>query len=133
MRLLAFAFLTIGCSTHGLSPDAPDLAEFPDLAPVLPDGVHSLSGIDEMLPDDDLQPLDSILGDAKNVGFGESVHTTGGYTQAKFRVIKYLVEKKGFRAIGWEWQRVDGQVVEDYIVDGKGTARRAAQGHSVLS
>src|SRR5690349_3742906 len=124
MRSLLFAFLTVGCSGSGLRDESPDLAPAPDLAPLLPDGVHALAGIDETLPDDDLAPLDAILGDARNVGLGESVHTTGGYTQAKLRVIKYLVEKKGFRALGWEWQRVNGQVVEDYIVGGKGTAHR---------
>lgn len=70
------------------------------------DGLFRLEGIDESLPHDGLAPLKSIVGDAKFVGLGESIHTSGGYYRAKFRVFRYLVERLGFRAFAMEspWQ-----------------------------
>src|SRR5690349_21451383 len=61
--------------------------------------VSMLAGTDFELPDDDLAPLDGIVGDADVVGIGESVHTTGGEVRMRARLIRYLVEVLGFRAI----------------------------------
>ncbi|MCP4659074.1 MAG: erythromycin esterase family protein [bacterium] len=65
-------------------------------------GVYSLHGIQEDLPDDDLEPLQAIIGDASVVALGESIHGSGGYSRLKFRVFKYLVEHMGFRAFAFE-------------------------------
>jgi erythromycin esterase len=131
MRSLVILFLTVGCQRGGIAPGSPpDLGQAPDLAPIAP-GVYRLDGIDETLPPGDLQPLAAIVGNAHVVGLGESVHTTDGFTQAKFRTLTFLVEKMGFRALAFEWQRTSGQAVDDYILLGGGSAGAAARGLSV--
>ena len=91
-------------------------------------GIYRVDGIDETLPHDDLAPLEGIVGRAQIVGLGESVHTVGGYYQAKFRIFKYLVEELGFRAFGFESPWFDAERVADYVRDCRGTARNAIRG-----
>jgi erythromycin esterase len=49
------------------------------------------------------------------VGLGESVHTSGGYSDAKVRIFRFLVEDHGFRAFAIESPRVDALLVTDYV------------------
>ncbi len=82
--------------------------------PVLP-GVYRLHGSAPGLPQNDLEPLRQIIGNARIVSLGESVHTSGGYYEMKHRVFRFLVEKMGFRAFAFEspWPNADrvGQYV----------------------
>jgi len=114
-----FVLLTVGCS-------AP-----PEPARALPDGVHRLTGIDPTLPDDDLAPLDTIVGGAPLVGLGESVHTIGGFSRMKVRIVEHLVTRLGFRAIAIEGDRTAGIAFDRFIGDGSGDATGAAKGLSV--
>jgi len=76
----------------------------------------------------DLSALQTIVGNAHYVGLGESVHATEGYSQAKLRVIKYLIENMGFRAFGiespWNWAKP----TMNYVASCQGTPEQAAQG-----
>lgn len=82
--------------------------------PVLP-GVYRLHGSAPGLPQNDLEPLRQIIGNARIVSLGESIHTSGGYYEMKHRVFRFLVEKMGFRAFAFEspWPNADrvGQYV----------------------
>ena len=82
--------------------------------PVLP-GIYRLHGSAPNLPQDDLEPLRQIIGNARIVSLGESIHTSGGYYEMKHRVFRFLVEKMGFRAFAFEspWPNADrvGQYV----------------------
>ena len=121
MRKLSwFVLLTVGCS------GAP-----PEPARTLPDGVHVLTGIDPTLADDDLAPLDTIVGGAPLVGLGESVHTIGGFSRMKVRIAEHLVTRLGFRAIAIEGDRAAGIAFDRFIGDGSGDATVAAKGLSV--
>ncbi len=91
-------------------------------------GIHRVEGIDETLPHDDLAALDKIVGKAELVALGESVHTVGGYYQAKFRIFKYLVEELGFRAFGFESPWIAAESAAAYVQDCQGSARNAIQG-----
>jgi erythromycin esterase len=115
--------------------ETPDLAQSPpDLATPLPSGVSKITGSDPSIADDsDLSALDDVIGDATAVGLGESIHTSGGFHDLKARIVRHLVEKKGFRLIAWEWQRVSGDVVEQYLTDCPSDAVHAAQQLSVWS
>ncbi|TNF24869.1 MAG: erythromycin esterase family protein [Deltaproteobacteria bacterium] len=75
----------------------------------LPDGVYGLGGAEPTLPADDLAPLADLIGDARLVALGESVHYVGGFQRMKHRVLRYLVEELGFRAVAFEttWARAD--------------------------
>lgn len=65
-------------------------------------GLYRLDGHELALPVDDLEPLGRIVGNARFVGVGEPIHTSGGFYQLKARVFRYLVERQGFRVLGWE-------------------------------
>ena len=58
---------------------------------------------------DDLVPFGAIVGDASVVGLGESWHTSGGFYLMKHRLLRYLVQEKGFRAFAMEsnWEAVE--------------------------
>ncbi len=75
---------------------------------ILP-GIHRIHGIDAALPTDDLEPMARLIGDASVVALGESYHTSGGFYRLKARLIRYLVEDKGFRAFAIEspWENAD--------------------------
>ena len=59
--------------------------------PILP-GIYRLHGSTPGLPQDDLEPLRQIIGNARIVSLGESVHTSGGYYEMKHRAFRFLVE-----------------------------------------
>ena len=104
-----------------------DLATL-DLAPPLPSGIHALTGLSTDLPTDDLQPLKQMIGNAPLVGLGESIHTSGGYHDAKARLIQFLVKEMGFRVLLLETPRMDAQVTTDYVKSCTGTPEQAASG-----
>ena len=88
-------------------------------------GVWALDGLDEDLPTNDLAPFFDAVGDATFVGLGESIHTSGGFQQAKFRLFTALVEEKGFRAVGYESPWFDVQVAQAYVESCKGASPEA--------
>lgn len=78
-------------------------------------GIWRLDGTDPDLPSADLEPLRGIVGKATVVGLGESIHTSGGYYEAKHRLFRYLVEKLGFRVIAFETPWLDGDTANAYV------------------
>jgi erythromycin esterase-like protein len=82
----------------------------------LPASVYPLSGIDPKLTDDaDLAPLDNIIGDAHVVALGEAMHTSGGFHDVRFRVIRHLIRDKGFRVLTLESPRLMSQPLIDFV------------------
>jgi erythromycin esterase-like protein len=94
---------------------------------VIPEGVHVLDGIAESLPYTDLAPVADIVGDATVVALGESTHTSAGYYRAKARLIRYLIEQKGFRVLVWESSWLESQVASSYVSSCAGTPEAAVQ------
>jgi erythromycin esterase-like protein len=88
-------------------------------------GVWRLHGFSPALPPDDLEPLRRVVANARFVGLGESIHTSGGYYQMKDRVVRFLVQNMGFRAFGIEgpWRRTD--LVNAYVQTCEGTPQEA--------
>lgn len=93
---------------------------------VLP-GVYAFTNAELTAPIDDLHPLSEIVGEARVVALGEAMHTSGGYYQAKARLIRYLVEEEGFRAVAFETTWAAGEVVADYVSTCNGTADDAVR------
>jgi erythromycin esterase len=81
---------------------------------ILP-GIYLIDGIDAPLPTYDLRALGDLIGDAQVVGLGESIHTSGGYYQAKHRVFRYLVEELGFRVFAFESPWFDAEQVREFV------------------
>ncbi len=91
-------------------------------------GLYRLRGTDPALPDDDLEPLLALVGDAQVAGLGESIHTSGGYSELKHRVFKYLVEHMGFRVFGFETSWSPAISVDEYVQTCQGSPELALRG-----
>ena len=87
--------------------------------------IFTLEGTDPTLPTADLAPLSTIVGNSAVVALGETVHTVGGFYEAKDRVFRYLVEEEGFRAFAFESPWVDADLVAEYVSSGSGDASSA--------
>lgn len=64
---------------------------------------------------DDLEPLRALIGDARVVGIGESAHNVREYQQVRHRLIRFLVERMGFSAIGLESGFSEGLTVGRWL------------------
>ena len=74
--------------------------------------------------------MDSILekiGDAQIVALGEATHGTSEFWKIRQKITRYLVEKKGFRAILMEASFPASFALHDYITVGSGTLSEAHQ------
>lgn len=95
----------------------------------LPGGVFAVAGIDPSLPAEELAPFDALLGSTPMVGLGESVHTSGGYLTLKARLIRHLVQDRGFRALAMETPHTDAESVGAYVAsDCSGDVTAAMKG-----
>ncbi len=64
--------------------------------------------------------VERSVGDASVVGLGESVHGAAEQTKLKHRVLRLLVERKGFRTVAWEEDWTTGLEIDSYIRTGEG-------------
>ena len=78
-------------------------------------GVHKLGSLLMGASSGDLQVLGDAIGTARAVGLGEAYHLSGGYHRAKARMVEYLVEERGFRAITLESPWGEAQSVDAYL------------------
>jgi erythromycin esterase len=109
-----------GTASAARRPGPPPAVGFP----VVP-GVYRLDGTDPDLPAADLEPLRRIVGKAEIVALGESEHTVGSYFEAKHRIIRFLVEKMGFRAFALENNWEVAEPLGRYIETCEGTPEEA--------
>ena len=77
---------------------------------------------------DDLAFLADVLRDVRIVGLGEGRHGTREHFQFKHRIIRFLVEKVGFRVFVIESALDACDVVNEYILYGRGDMYRALAG-----
>jgi erythromycin esterase-like protein len=94
-------------------------------APNLPENFFPLAGVEENLPHKDLEPLEAIIGGAQVIGFGEEAPGSGGISQMKVRLIKYLVEHQGFRNVAMEVPWNTALPAEKYVDSCQGDERSA--------
>jgi erythromycin esterase-like protein len=78
-------------------------------------GIFSVPSLDFNSPSEDLNPLYSMMKDAKIVALGESVHTNGSFQKANARIAKFLIEKHGFRNLLIETPRSLSLALEKYV------------------
>ena len=67
---------------------------------------------------DDLDPLRRSIGEATVVGLGETAHGAAEETTLKHRMLRFLVERLGFRTVAWEEDWSTGLEVDAYIHGG---------------
>lgn len=120
--------LAIGCRSSAPEEVSPtvDSGSTEDVAPPdtgrTSDGLYDLKGLGRDLSREDLVPIAHIIRDKSVVALGESIHTSGGFMQAKTRVLEMLVEDYGYRVIAFESPWAGGEAVDAYVQGCLGTA-----------
>lgn len=99
-----------------------------EAAASLSPGLHSLDSLDWGAPEADLAPLDAMVAGAQVVALGESVHFSGGYHEARARLIPYLVESLGFRAVAFEGPWLTAEDSRPYVERCEGSLEDAMAG-----
>ncbi|MGC9499987.1 erythromycin esterase family protein [Streptomyces sp. WG7] len=69
---------------------------------------------------EDLRPFGEAVGDAVVVGIGEAAHGSHDFVTFRHRVLRYLVEEKGFRSFVLEANWSAGLRLDDYLLTGRG-------------
>ncbi|MFI6584363.1 erythromycin esterase family protein [Embleya sp. NPDC050493] len=72
----------------------------------------------------DLRPFGRMVGDARVVGLGEATHSSHEFFTVKHRVLRYLVEEKGFRAFALEAAWSTGLRLDAYVLRGEGDLKQ---------
>jgi erythromycin esterase len=80
---------------------------------------HRLRTLDPDDPDDsDLEPLLEIIGDARVVAIGESMHRVHEFLALRHRLFRFLVRRAGFTALVMESGQPEGLRVDRWLRDG---------------
>jgi erythromycin esterase len=87
-----------------------------------------LAGVEAGKGFKDLQPLKAMIGDARIVSLGESTHGTREHFQMKHRLLEYLVTELGFTHFVIEANMTEAFAVNEYVLTGKGSAKKALAG-----
>ena len=87
--------------------------------------VHFLSGASAENSSSELQGLDAFLSAAEIVGMGEASHGTSEFFAMKDRLFRYMVQKHGYKAIGFEGSWGGALYVNQYVLHGIGSAEEA--------
>ena len=86
---------------------------------------HHLASIDPDHPDDgDLEPLLDIVGDARVVAVGESMHRGHEFLLLRHRILRFLVRRAGFTALVLESGFPESRLLDEWIREGGRGVRR---------
>jgi len=77
---------------------------------------------------DDLQPLRSLIGNARVVGLGEATHGTAEFFRMKHRLVEFMANEMGFTIFSIEASMPEAYALNDYILAGRGNPRTLIQG-----
>ncbi|MFE6734029.1 erythromycin esterase family protein [Microbacterium sp. NPDC057650] len=89
------------------------------LASWLRTDAHRLRTLDPDDPDDsDLEPLLDIIGDARVVAVGESMHRVHEFLGLRHRLFRFLVRRAGFTTLVMESGQPEGLRVDRWLRDG---------------
>jgi erythromycin esterase-like protein len=83
--------------------------------------------------DEDLESLDGLLAGREVVALGETVHGINTFAELRSRAIRFLVEKRGYRAISFEGPWLAAERTRAYIEHGQGTLDDAMRGLTFLA
>ncbi|WP_190112419.1 erythromycin esterase family protein [Streptomyces cinnamoneus] len=72
----------------------------------------------------DLRTFGRMVGDATVVGLGEATHSSHEFFTNKHRILRYLVQEKGFTAFALEAPWSTGLRLDDYVLHGTGNLQQ---------
>lgn len=87
---------------------------------------HRLHSLDPQVPLDDLEPLLDIVGQARVVAIGENNHHVREFGLLRHRILRLLVERAGFTAVGVESGFTEGRSVRVWVRGGPGEVGEVA-------
>lgn len=90
------------------------------------DHAAALATLDLHDPVDDLKPLRDIVGGAKVVALGESARHVSEFYRVRHRIMRFLVERCGFRVYAVEAPFTQGQALDAWVRGGAGTVEQVA-------
>ncbi len=76
----------------------------------------------------DLYYFKELVGDARIIALGEATHGTGEFFQLKHRLFQYAVHELGTRVFVLEDNQLLVERVNQFVLNGKGTAREVIKG-----
>lgn len=121
-RRVALLLLTLSLVTVSLEAASPSAVEWLKSESIAFDTTAARSGLD------DLGALRKIVGDARIVSLGEATHGTSEFFTMKHRILEYLVEEMGFTVFAIEANLPEADRVDDYVMNGTGSAATALAG-----
>ncbi|HWD05635.1 MAG TPA: erythromycin esterase family protein [Amycolatopsis sp.] len=72
------------------------------------------------LSPDDVTPIADLVGDARIVAIGENNHHIREFGELRNRLLRHLVENRGFTVLGFESGFAEGELVEAWLRGGTG-------------
>jgi len=70
--------------------------------------------------DEDLEPLQQLVGNATLVGLGEQTHGTHEFFTMKLRILEFLVKHLGFTTFALENGWDEARLIDQYVLTGQG-------------
>ena len=77
---------------------------------------------------DDLAPLGKMIDGTRIVALGEATHGSRELFRVKHRLLRFLVEKKGFEVLAIEAGAAECEAVNTYVSTGKGEVKKVIRG-----
>ena len=74
---------------------------------------------------EDIQPLKQELQGKRVIGVGEATHSSKEFNQIRQRFFQFLVEELDYRIFAWEASFGETLKINNYVVNGEGTAKEA--------
>ncbi|MDJ1494104.1 erythromycin esterase family protein [Cytophagaceae bacterium DM2B3-1] len=126
----AFWLDNIKILVDGQAPPSVNAPALPTLAETtwLKKAIIPLKSTSPSDPFTDLLALNEKIGKAHMIGLGENTHGSHEIFQMKHRLIRWLVEQKGFNVIAFEADMAAAEDVNKYVLTGKGDARKVLKG-----
>ncbi|MFF0491400.1 erythromycin esterase family protein [Nocardia sp. NPDC004068] len=84
---------------------------------------HPLRTLDPAAALTDLEPFGEMVGEASVVALGAATRDTRELSAVAHRLVRYLVERKGFRAVVFEGDDAVSAAADAYVRDGSGDPR----------
>ncbi|MFE7814297.1 erythromycin esterase family protein [Streptomyces sp. NPDC057433] len=95
-----------------------------DPLPAFEEAARPLRAVDPSGPFEDLRSFGQAVGAAVIVGVGEAAHGSQDFVVFRHRVLRYLVERKGFRSFVLEANWSTGVRLDHYLLTGRGDPAR---------
>lgn len=77
---------------------------------------------------EDMQPLKSLVGNARIVSLGEATHGTKEFFQMKHRMLEFLATEMGFNIFSIEANMPESYRMNDYVLNGVGDPKAILRG-----